>query len=128
VLTTLRELVIPGGGLYLTLFIPWAEILDELEIDTWHLDKEATTAENQQARCYTRHSLNRIEQELYREHRYELGGQTHFSEQTLQWYFLPEIVSLLENSGWKYNDYSADFELGSHDSDASVITIYATAF
>ena len=44
----------PGGGLYLSTFIPWAEITGELEEGSWYLDQEATTPEgNQRALLYT---------------------------------------------------------------------------
>ena len=127
ILRQLRAITKEQGGLYLTLFIPWAEILDELEIDTWHLDKEATLPTGQPARCFTKHSIQRLTQELHREHRYETSDSTHLSQQTLQWYFLPEIINMLENGGWEFQSYHADFTLGNQDPDASVFTVFATA-
>ncbi|MFC5049542.1 class I SAM-dependent methyltransferase [Rubritalea spongiae] len=127
VLRKLRDISSEQTKLYLTLFIPWAEILDELEIDTWYLDKETQLDSGQTARCFTKHQIDRLHQTLYREHRYELAQQTHLSSQTLQWYFLPELINLLESSGWTYQEYDADFQKGNHDTDASVITVYATA-
>ncbi|MGJ8672484.1 class I SAM-dependent methyltransferase [Rubritalea sp.] len=127
VLKRLREIALTNGGLYITLFIPWAEILDELEIDTWHLDKETKLSSGQQARCFTRHQIDRLYQELYREHRYEVAEQKHLSTQTLQWYFMPELISTLESCGWKFQDFDSDFQIGNHDPDASVLTVYATA-
>lgn len=134
VLKKIRLLTNTNGKLYFTLFIPWAEILDDIEIDVWHLDKEAPLEDHKLARCYTMHSLNRVMQELYREHRYQIVSseqkveQTHHSSQQLQWYFLPEIMSMLKASGWKFNYYDSDFEAGVQDPDASVLTVYATAF
>lgn len=127
VLTSLRSLTKPKGGIYLTLFIPWSEILDELEIDVWHLDKEAQLPNGQNAKCFTRHSINRLMQELHREHRYEVGETKHFSEQTLQWYFLPELIKMLDTSGWTFVNFDSNFQQGEQDADACVITLYAIA-
>jgi SAM-dependent methyltransferase len=132
-LKKLRKLAQSDAKLYITLFIPWAEILDELEPDVWHHDKQCSIENHQTAHCYTKHSIHRVMQELQREHRYEITDndgakiQSHESAQTLQWYFLPEIISMLQAAGWSIDTYDTDFEAGSQDPDASILTIYATA-
>lgn len=134
VLSKLRKLSSDKSALYFTVFIPWAEILDELEGGVWHLDKEAALPDQRVASCHTRHEVNRVEQTLSREHRYQISSSTgetqqeHKSKQELQWYLLPELKLLLANAGWNYLRHDADFTSGLVDSDAHILTIYATAF
>lgn len=133
VLKKLRSLCSEKGALYFTVFIPWAEILDELEAGVWHLDKKAPLPDQCIASCHTRHEVNRVNQTLSREHRYQISStsgkllQKHQSQQELQWYLLPELKLLLTNAGWSYLKHDADFTEGLTDSDAHLLTIYATA-
>lgn len=133
VLTSLRKLSTPDGALYFTVFIPWAEILGDLEEDAWHLDKKAPYEDRKIARCYTKHSVNRLEQTLHRKHRYEIAKpsgkriEEHLSEQQLQWYFLSELKLLLKLTGWNYTGHDADFTADHQDNDAHLLTVYASA-
>lgn len=132
-LTSLRKMSTASGALYFTVFIPWSEILGDLEEDVWHLDKKAPYQDKLVARCYTKHSINRLEQTLHRKHRYEISKSSgkrleeHLSEQLLQWYFLAELQLLLEKSGWTYQSHDADLSAGCQDKDAHILTIYASA-
>lgn len=131
-LENLRKLASTNAGLYLTCFIPWAEITGELEEDNWYLDKEANTADGEIARCETRHRINRLEQCLQRQHRYTLRQaddkpvNSHHSEQLLQWFHLAELNLMLENAGWKVTRLITDFTPGQADADAQIITLEAT--
>lgn len=132
ILTKLRSLTQPSGGLYLTTFIPWPEITGELEEDTWYPDKEITLPDGSIARCHTRHEIHRLEQSLTRQHRYSLttatGSETlHSTEQVLQWYHLPELTLLLHQSAWQIDHIITDFTPSELCPDAHIITIYATA-
>lgn len=132
-LSNLRKMSTDDGALYFTVFIPWAEILGDLEAEAWNLDKKAPYEDKKTARCYTKHSINRLEQTLHRKHRYEISKSSgkrleeHLSEQLLQWYFLAELKLLLEKSGWLYKNHDADLCKGHQDSDAHILTIYASA-
>ncbi|MFC4994634.1 class I SAM-dependent methyltransferase [Rubritalea tangerina] len=132
-LINLKQHAKPGAALYLTTFIPWAEITDELECDTWNLDKQSPYKNSSLALCHTRHSINRVEQSLHREHHYSIqdarGATTaeYKTEQSLQWYLLPELRSLLNLAGWSLESWHADFQLNLQDSDAAVLTLFATA-
>ncbi|WP_018968685.1 class I SAM-dependent methyltransferase [Rubritalea marina] len=131
-LEQLRTISKPHAGLYISTFIPWSEIVDDLEPDTWNLDKEAQLDDGCTANCTTRHQINRLHQTLDREHHYSVkkNGKTlrsHKVQQHLQYYFLPELQSLLEANGWSWKDYDADFISGHHDCDASIVTCYAQA-
>ena len=133
VLSSLRKISTDDGALYFTVFIPWAEILGDLEEDVWHLDKKSPYEDRKTARCYTKHSMNRLDQILHRKHRYEIAKpsgkriEEHLSEQQLQWYFLPELKLLLEQTGWIYTGHDADFTADHQDQDAHLLTVYAAA-
>lgn len=132
-LVKLRNLADSLAGLYITVFIPWSEILDELEPDAWHLDKKAKMPDGNTAQCMTRHQIDRTSQTLSRDHRYTICDQANtlleeqHVQQDLQWYLLPELILLLSHSGWKLDSYDANFSIGNNDTDASLLTLYASA-
>lgn len=132
ILTHLHHLTTQGGGLYLTLFIPWAEITGELDEGSWYRDNEITLPDGSIARCDTRHEINRLQQTLTREHRYTLTHpsgkkEKHTATQHLQWYSLPELKLLLQDANWRIDTIITDFCPGSPSTDAHIITLYATA-
>ena len=132
-LLKLRQLASEGTGLYITVFIPWSEILDELEPGVWHPDKEATLPDGTIARCKTRHHIDRTSQTLSRDHHYTVSDKSNATieeqhvHQDLEWYLLPELKLMLHQSGWNFSAYDADFSNGNNDSDASLLTLYASA-
>ncbi len=132
-LVKLRDMASEGAGLYITVFIPWSEILDELEPDAWHPDKKATLADGNVAECKTRHQIDRTFQTLSRDHHYTIRNKSNgiiedqHVHQDLEWYLLPELILMLRQSGWKFDAYDADFSIGNKDSDASLLTLYASA-
>ena len=133
VLAKLRDIAAEGAGLYITVFIPWSEILDELEPDAWNPDKEATLADGSIAKCQTRHHIDRTSQTLSREHHYTIRDHSDTVieeqkvQQNLEWYLLPELKLMLQLSGWKFATYDADFSVENRDSDAALLTLYASA-
>lgn len=123
----------PGGGLYLTIFIPWAEITGELEEDCWFLDHEALTPEGHTARCHTRFRIQRATQGLSREHRYEIVDESGLpleqssSRQNLRWYSLGEMTQLLKDAGFVIEQVISDFDPGIEPDDRSqILTFTAT--
>jgi SAM-dependent methyltransferase len=62
------------GGLYLTVFMPYAELLGDLPENTWYPDHQATLPDGSEGRLETRHRLDHGKQLLHREHRYSLSG------------------------------------------------------
>jgi SAM-dependent methyltransferase len=100
------------GGLYLTVFMPYAELLGDLPEHTWYPDHDATLPDGREGRLETRHHLERGKQLLHREHRYSLGGtppQTHESKQTIRWIEHHEMLSLLERTGFHLEKFFLDF-------------------
>lgn len=106
----------PGGGLYFTHFIPWAEITGELEEGVWFLDQETKLTNGNIARCHTRFEIMRLSQKLIREHRYEVVSpnnkllETSESTHHLTWYWPRETSELLRQSGFAVDQTMGDFD------------------
>jgi SAM-dependent methyltransferase len=102
-----------GGGLYLTIFMPYAELLGDLPEDEWYEDHKVTLPDGRQGCLETRHHLDRGRQILAREHRYSLSGNpplTYHSRQTLRWFEHGEILSLLADCGFRMDRFFVDFD------------------
>lgn len=110
-----HTLLADGGGLYLTVFMPYAELLGDLPENAWYPDHQATLPDGRQGMLETRHHLDRANQLLHREHRYSLSGNppaTHQSRQTLRWTEHREMLALLEKSGFRLLRFFLDFDQG----------------
>lgn len=132
-LRRLRNRSLTQPKLYLTVFIPWLEITGELAEETWHHDKEITLDDHSIARCDTAHTIDRLSQTLFRDHRYTVtspnGHDTtsHHSTQTIAYYGLPELRCMLENTGWNIDQVITDLDPSTPNTDAHILTIEATA-
>ena len=133
VLNNIYQHLHPGGGLYLSIFIPWAEITGELEEGAWYLDQEATTPEGNNARCYTSFEVRRISQILSREHRYEIVDDKNkvldksTNAQKLTWYWQREMALLLKHAGFTTQQVIGDFTPDLPcDDNCQVLTIIAS--
>ena len=77
-----------GGGLYLTVFMPYAELLGDLPENEWYEDHKVTLPDGRRGLLETRHRLDHARQTVEREHRYSLSGDpplTHESRQSIRW-------------------------------------------
>jgi SAM-dependent methyltransferase len=114
--TTLRhwhQLLDPHGGLYLTVFMPYAELLGDLPENSWYPDHQVTLPDGREGLLETRHRLDRPRQLLHREHRYSISGNpplTHQSRQTIRWIEHQEMLSLLEKTGFQLLRFYLDFD------------------
>ena len=122
VFESLNQLLTKNGKIYISLMIPWAEIVGELAEGEWLLDDEIKLPTNQKARCWVNFDLDRIRQRLTRQHRYEILEKKKIinstkTEQKLRWYTLPEFEHLVEKHGYKVLATSYEFKDG-YDSDA----------
>lgn len=100
------------GGLYLTLFLPYAELLGDLPENEWYEDHRVTLPDGREGRLETRHHLERQAQLLHRKHRYSLSGNpplTHESAQTIRWFEHAEILELLGKCGFHCQRFFTDF-------------------
>ncbi|MGB6221609.1 class I SAM-dependent methyltransferase [Haloferula sp.] len=125
-----HQLLIPGGLLYLTVFIPFAEIDGELTENEWYPDHQMTLADGRKASLETRFRIEIEAQTLHREHHYRLtdGAKTkeHFSKQSVRWFTPIQLRTLLTNAGFIVENAVADFDEELHvDEDSQIITIVA---
>jgi len=101
------------GGLYLTVFIPYAELLGDLPENVWYEDHAATLPDGREGLLETRHRLDPENQTLHREHRYTLSGDppaSHQSLQSIRWFEHGQWASLLANSGFRVSRCFLDFD------------------
>ena len=126
-LEKVKRLLKPGGKLYFSTFVPWAEIVGELIEGEWLLDDQIKLSAKQKARCWVNFELDRVNHRLVREHRYELLEGKKVLEETktcqkLRWYTLPELKLLLEIENYKVLAHSYDFS-PNYDCDAHSLGI-----
>ncbi len=108
-----HRLLSDHGALYLTVFIPYAELLGDLPENVWYEDHAATLPDGREGMLETRHRLDPQNQILQREHRYSLSGNppaSHQSCQSIRWFEHGQWVSLLESSGFNINRFFLDFD------------------
>lgn len=101
------------GVLYLTVFMPYAELLGDLPENAWYPDHRVTLPDGREGLLETRHHLDRERQLLHREHRYSLSGDppaTHESSQTIRWIEHREMLGLLKSTGFQLVRYFLDFD------------------
>ena len=131
-----RKLLPKGGGLYLTVFFPLAEVYEELPAGEDYLDEELMLPDGSRARMYTSHSLDKTQQILTRNHRYELVKGTeiskHQSRQVLRYCSEEDWRHLLHATGFEIVETFTDFEenptpLDVDDSTAGVTTFLTRA-
>lgn len=127
-----HRLLEKDGLLYLSVFIPLAELHRELPEGEWYEDHRTGLPDGRAAAVHTRHRLDRKQRILHREHRYELleaTGKTeaeHHSSQTLRWFTPRQLRTLLAKSGFDAVHALADFDPELPvDDDAQIVTVVA---
>ena len=124
----------PGGGFYLSFFIPWAEIVGELEEGEWYDDNAHAFEDGRSAFCKTRMTIDRVGQLLTREHHYKVydGNDKLLREQettqNLKWFWRQETTLMLEKAGFNVDQIVPDFSL-EYDPDEvpHVLSFFCTA-
>ena len=109
-----------GGGLYLTVFMPYAELLGDLPENEWYEDHKVALPDGRVGLLETRHELDFERQWVRREHRYTLSGdrpQEHLSKQTIRWIEHQEMISLLAKCGFRVDRFFLDFDPGNEVED-----------
>lgn len=122
--------LLPDGLLYLTTFIPFAEIDGELPENEWYPDHELTLEDGSHAELRSRHRIDREAQVLHREHHYRLhsGDQVreHRSRQSVRWFTAFQLHKLLTDHGFEPRQGMADFDEEEPISDESqILTVVA---
>jgi SAM-dependent methyltransferase len=104
-----------GGGLYLTIFMPYAELLGDLPENQWYEDHKVTLPDGREGLLETRHQLDKKRQIVEREHRYSLTGDPpliHHSRQSIRWIEHTQIIALLGECGFRVDRFFVDFDPG----------------
>ena len=129
-----HKLLAPGGVIYLSVFIPLAELNKELPEGEWYEDHRISWTEGRSATIETRHLLHRKERILQREHRYRILladgsiGVEHLSHQTLRWFTARQLRGMLAKAGFEPLHAIADFDPDLPvDEEAQIITVVAQA-
>lgn len=108
-----HSLLQPGGALYLTVFMPYAELLGDLPEGEWYHDHGATLADGTHAVLETLHQLDHEVQRLTRQHRYTVYSdppRTHESTQVIRWIEHSQMVDLLKRTGFRIEKFFLDFD------------------
>jgi len=108
----------PGGGLYLTVFTPLAELNGDLPENEWYPDHQGRLPDGRIGFLETRHRLDEENGLLHREHRYRIEGEAdslHESRQTIRWMEHPEWLELLETSGFQVLRCYPEFDPGLYE-------------
>jgi len=108
-----REWLETGGGLYLTVFMPYAELLGDLPENQWYPDHQVKLPDGHEGLLETRHQLDHGNRVIHREHRYSVTGPTpasHESRQSIRWIQHSEMIRLLENAGFRVDRFFLDFD------------------
>ena len=101
------------GGLYLTLFMPYAELLGDLPENEWYEDHRVTLADGRLGLLETRHRMDRGRQIVEREHRYSLSGSppiVHESKQRVRWMEHSQTLAMLAECGFELERFFVDFD------------------
>lgn len=131
-LAHLRGLLVPGGVIYLSVFIPMAELHRELPEGEWYDDHGASLPDGRSATVQTRHKLDRKARVLQREHRYRLLAADgaveaeHESTQTIRWFTARQLSGMLAKAGFEPLQAIADFDPEFPvDEESQIITVLA---
>lgn len=125
-----HRLLQPGGRLYLTVFVPWAELNGELPENEWYEDQSIDLPDGRHARLETRHRLDRKKRVLEREHHYRLvdgdAVEEHHSRQLIHWFTPRTLRNLLKRAGFEVAAAVAEFDQETPVTDeAQIITLVA---
>jgi len=108
-----HSLLVSCGSLYLTVFMPFAELDGDLPEGRWYQDHHAVMPDGTAALLETRHRLDRTAGRLLREHRYTVAGtppRKYRSSQSLRWFTPAEMRGMLAEAGFEVLELFADFD------------------
>lgn len=128
----LAALLKPEGGLYVTIFHPFAELDGELPQGEWYTDHQLKLADGGLATVETLHTLDAKNRTLHRRHRYTITGpdeavlREHESEQTIHHRSLPAWKKALRDAGLTLVDAFAEFDPAEKaDGKSQIVTFIA---
>ena len=108
------ELLAEGGGLYFSVFYPWAELEGDLPEGEFYPDHSLTLPDGKKASIATSHRLDREQQILTRTHRYQISQneqveREHESTQTIRYCEEADWIHLLDAMGFQLTTTFRDF-------------------
>lgn len=115
-LATIDTCLAPSGWLYLTAFVPSAELEGEVPANEWFLDRELTLPDQSHATVETNHSLDPSTRSLLRRHRYRLTAPdgkllaSHDCTEHIHWLEPHEWIKLLHSNGFRVSKKIANFD------------------
>lgn len=132
-LANLKEHLLPGGALYLTLFVPHGELHNEPPAGEWHHDRELTLPDGCRASIDSSYQIDQEKRHLHREHHWKLFSKDselikeHRSEEHILWLHPDEIISTLQAMDFEILDAFPDFDPEDEDplEEATVFTVTA---
>lgn len=107
----------PGGGLYLTVFTPLAELNGDLPENEWYPDHQGRLPDGRMGFLETRHRLDEEKGTLDREHRYRISGEeaVYESRQRIRWMEHAEWAEMLESAGFQVLRCYPEFDPGLYE-------------
>lgn len=128
----IRDKLPVGGGLYFSVFYPWAEVEDERPQNKFYPDHSLTLPDGKTASITTKHSIDKQAQVLTRTHRYQISNRDtvereHDSVQIIRYCEEADWLHLLDATGFKLTDTFWDFlpEESEDDESAGVTSFLA---
>ncbi|MGJ8726530.1 MAG: class I SAM-dependent methyltransferase [Roseibacillus sp.] len=128
----LRERLPVGGGLYFSVFYPWAEVENELPENEFYPDHSLTLPNGKRASIETKHRIDKDAQILTRSHRYQISNRDdierqHESTQVIRYCVEEDWLHLLDAAGFQLMDTFWDFlpKQDEEDESAGVTTFFA---
>lgn len=103
----------PGGGLYLTVFVPFAELTGEFPENEWYSDHQTTLPNGERALLETRHHFEQDRLLLIRQHRYSIEGRpdAHYEcTQRIRWQEPWEWAEMLDGAGYELEHQFLDWD------------------
>lgn len=115
-LLALHRALQDDGWLYLTAFIPHAELDGEVPENEWYDDRDLLLPDQSHARVKTKHSLDPESRLLVRDHRYSLHGSdgtlldSHECSEEIHWLEAHELTAVLADHGFQVTESITNFD------------------
>ncbi len=127
------QLLPSGGGLYFSVFYPWAELENELPENEFYPDHSLDLGDDNEAQLTTKHQLDRQAQILTRTHLYQIKKgpevqREHQSTQTIRYCEDRDWEHLLDATGFELTATYYDFEPTLDESSDQAETAGVTTF
>jgi SAM-dependent methyltransferase len=115
-LLSLRKALTPDGWLYLTAFIPHAELEGDVPENEFYADRDLTLPDGTRALVETKHSLDPENRLLVRNHRYSILApdgkllDSHECSEHIHWLSPDELIAVLHEHGFTTHKVIPNFD------------------